>query len=107
MTDTIGKQNRQGTLLGFALLGGLIVPQVYWLIVGYAEVESWEKALWGFLAGAIFCSAYFFREQSFLFRGILWVFRKIHIPPGEWLAIVYGVLFFAIAVFFLSGGSGA
>jgi hypothetical protein len=101
MTQATDKQDRDGKFLGIALLGGLIIPQIYWLIVGYAEVDNWEKALWGFLAGAIFFSAYFFREQSFLFRGILWVFRKIHVPPGEWFAIVYGTLFFGIAAYCL------
>lgn len=95
------KKNRRGVVLGSFILACLIVPQIYWLFVGYSEVERWEKSLWVFVAGATFLSSFFFREQTFLFRSILWVFRTIHIPPVEWFAIVYGVLFFAIGIFFL------
>lgn len=95
------RRNRRGAVLGSFILACLIMPQVYWLFVGYSEVESWEKSLWAFAAGATFLLSFFFREQSFLFRSILWVFRTIHIPPGEWFAIVYAAVFFAMGIFFL------
>jgi len=97
----IEKKNRRDIALGSFVLACLVVPQGYWLTVGYSEVESWEKALWAFFAGGTFLLSYFFREQTFLFRSILWVFRTIHIPSGEWFAIVYGVLFFALGFFYL------
>ena len=95
------KTIRRGIALGSLILTCLVMPQVYWLFVGYSEVTNWEKALWTFFAGGVFFLSFFFREQTFLFRSILWVFRTIHIPPGEWLAIVYGVVFVAMGLFFL------
>jgi hypothetical protein len=101
MHSVIERKNRRGIVLGSFILACLVVPQVYWWYVGYSKVENWEKSLWGFVAGATFLSSYYFREQTFLFRSILWILRTIHIPPGEWLAFVYGVLFFAISIFIL------
>ena len=99
-TVTSGR-NRPGVVLGSFVLACLVVPQVYWIFIGYSEIENWAKSLWAFLAGATLLLSLFFREQTFLFRSILWVFRTIHIPPGEWFAAVYGILFLAIGLFFL------
>lgn len=95
------KRNRRDILLGSFIIACLVVPQIYWLFIGYSEVTNWEKSVWAFIAGSTFLLSYFFREQTFLFRSILWVLRNIHIPQGEWFAIVYGILLFALGVFFL------
>lgn len=100
MTETSRGEDRQGKFLAISILAVLVLPLVYWQIAGFANVQDWKKGIWGLFASAVFFSAYFFRTQTSLFRGILWFLRRIHIPPGEWFALVYGTLFLAIALFY-------
>jgi len=90
------------SLLGWAILGCLVAPHIYWIVSGYSNAVNWHFALWAFFTGGVFFSAFFFREKTFVFRGILWILRTVHIPPEEWFAIVYGALFLVIGLFYLT-----
>ena len=95
-------RNFSDPILGWVVLTCLVAPHVYWVFLGYINAANWQFALWAFFAGGVFFLSFFFRERTFVFRGILWVLRTIHIPPGEWFAIVYGALFFVIGLFYLT-----
>lgn len=95
------RKDWRDTALGSFIIVCLVSPHIYWIYIGYSNVVHWHFALWAFAAGAVCSLSFFFREKTFLFRSILWVFREFHIPPGEWVAIVYGILFFVIGVAYL------
>ena len=61
------KKNRRGIALGSFVLVCLVMPQIYWLFIGYSEVESWEKALWAFFAGGTFLLSFFFVNRHSYF----------------------------------------
>lgn len=96
------RRNWRDTALGSFIIVCLVLPHIYWISVSYSNVVNWQFALWAFVTGAVCFLSFFFREKTFLFRSILWVLRTHHIPPGEWLAIVYGILFFVIGAYYLA-----
>lgn len=91
--------SRTGLALGLFLLALMVVPQVYWLFIGYDNVPSFQIAIWGVALAVILVASYFFPKQSFLFRGLNWVFCTLHVPPrGAWLSLIYAVLIFIISI---------
>jgi hypothetical protein len=94
-------QSRPGVVIGVLLLAVLVVPHIVWLFRGYNSAPDWELSLWGFYTSGLLIVSYKFESQSFLFRGILNLFRKLHTPTGAYFALVYAAAFFLIAVYFL------
>ncbi len=103
LTGLSRSENRQGTYLGYSILAMLVLPHVRWLVVGFSNVQNWEKALWSLLMAAVLVSAYFFREATFLFRAIVWVFQKFHVPRGDWIALIYGAFFLVYSLLYVFG----
>ncbi len=85
--------NKPGVTLGWILLALAVVPQAVWLVRGYDQVHDIELAIWGFYLSGLLWASYKYESRSFLFRGIMRLFRNVHVPRGAWLAPVYSVAF--------------
>ncbi len=97
--DGVVGNSLSGLIIGVILLAAAILPQLYWLFIGYENVTRLETAFWGFGMSAILVASYFFPTRSFLFRWLIWAFENIHLPPlGRPLALVYAGLFALISV---------
>jgi len=90
-----------GLLLGWGLLAIVVFPQVAWFIRGYDSVHDLELAGWGFFMSGLMWASYSFRSKSFLFRGILSVFKYWHIPRGSGWALAYSVCFALIGIWYV------
>jgi len=92
------ESENRGVVLGVVLIAVAVLPQIYWAFIGYENVPDVQNAAWGFCISSILLASYFFPDKSFLFRALLWIFRTIHLPRGEWLAIVYAGLIALISI---------
>jgi len=90
--------NEPGIFLGCLLLAIAVVPQAEWVVRGYDQVHDLETAGWAFYMSGLLWASYKFESKTFLFRGILAVFRTIHAPRGAWNALVYSTAFALLGV---------
>ena len=96
-----GSNRDPGIPIGVLLTAILVAPQIYWLIKGYSNVHDWELALWGFNVAVVLAVSYFYERSNFLFRGIVGLFRKVHVPRGAGWVLVYSGLFIVIGIYYL------
>lgn len=93
-----------GTVLGIVLFAPPILAQIYWLIVGYSRVGALEEAAWAMYVALLLALSYLMPWKSKFFRAVLWFFKNLHIPRGEYMAVVYAVvLAFVSAYIFFTG----
>jgi hypothetical protein len=87
------KSQKRNVALCIVLLLGIIVPQIYWLAIGYENVGSLQTATWSFYVAAIFAFANAQRGSCFVFDSILWILRNLHFPRSELFAYLYSAAF--------------
>ena len=91
-----------GIAIGCLVLALAVVPQIAWLVRGYDQVHNLELAVWGFFVSGLLLLSHRFESKSFIFRGIMAVFRRFHVPPrGPWLAFVYSAAFALLGLRYL------
>ncbi|SRR5712692_2059447 len=104
--------NERGALLGWSLLGTLVLLQVAALIAGLpraGEPKEWSVGLFFIsamflLLGPLFVVAYFYPHKTFFFRWLLWLSERIWYPaPGRFRVSTRTHAFF-FAFLFTFGG---
>lgn len=94
---------KKGLLLGTSiiLLGVVLCIVVIGLMARNSEhLEKGWGPIWAgiymYYIGVVFLLSYFFPDESFLFRGIMWICKHFSAPPGEKMAFFYALLAFIL-----------
>jgi hypothetical protein len=103
---------KRGLLPGvLTILLGVVLCLVIWLSVGNSEhLEKGWGPIWGgiymYYIGVVFLLSYFFPNESFLFRGIMWICKHFSVPSGEKMAFFYASLAFILGTLVIMIGVG-
>ena len=96
---------QSGVAIGVLLFAPIVLVQLYWLLTGYSAVTAIHEGWWGLYVALFLLLSYLIPWRSRIFRGVLWIFRTIHVPRGEWVALFYAAALAAGSVYMLVTGS--
>ena len=99
------REREPGIVLGLVLFAPPILAQIYWLIVGYSRVTALHEAVWAMYVAVLLGLCYTMPWKSKFFRAVLWFFKTIHIPRGEYMAVVYAVVLAIVSAYLFFTGS--
>ena len=105
-------QNEPGLVLGFALIGLLVLLLVAAFVAGVKSgpvepgLGSVLLGLYIVAWGLMFLASYFYGHKTFFFRGLIWVCEKFSHPKGRGMAFFYAALAIGLGGFATLKGLG-
>ena len=105
VTQSPSRSNESGVVIGLLLFAPVVLVQAYWLIGGYSEVTPLQEGLWALYVALLLVVSYAVPWKSRVFRGVLWVFKNLHIPRGDGVALIYAFIFALIGVYMIAARS--
>ena len=99
------KNNEKGIVLGFAIIGLLVLLLLASFI--YGTDKSSELIFTGVYIqcwGILFLLSYFFSNKTFFFRGLIWLCENFSHPKGRKMAFFYFALAFGLGTMVILQG---